>query len=97
MWSLIHHRSNLFAAAVPIAWGYHSQVTETKDKIPLWTFSGDRDGSVKLTRKLVDSLRQRGWNVKYTEFADVGHVIWDRVYKDPDLQEWLFKQKRDAN
>ena len=94
VWSLVHHKSNLFAAAVPIAWGFHSRVTEAEEEIPIWTFSGEKDGSVKGTRNLVESFRQKGWDIKYTEYPDKGHVIWHQVYSDPDLQEWIFKQKR---
>ena len=31
---------------------------------------------------------------KYTEYPDADHLIWDRVYADPALWEWLLAQKR---
>ena len=30
----------------------------------------------------------------YVEFPGAGHEIWDRVYHDPAMWEWLFAQKR---
>jgi len=31
---------------------------------------------------------------KYTEYPDADHFIWDQVYSDPAVWEWLFAQKR---
>ena len=33
-------------------------------------------------------------HAKYVEFEGADHFIWDRVYGDPELWEWLFAQKR---
>jgi hypothetical protein len=31
----------------------------------------------------------------YTEYTDMGHVIWDKTYDDIVLHRWLFSQKKD--
>jgi predicted peptidase len=33
-------------------------------------------------------------HAKYVEFAGADHFIWDRVYGDPGLWDWLFAQRR---
>jgi hypothetical protein len=32
--------------------------------------------------------------VKYTEYPEEGHVVWERVFSDPRLPEWMFSQRR---
>jgi predicted peptidase len=31
---------------------------------------------------------------RYTEYPGADHFIWDRVYADPALWDWLFEQRR---
>ena len=69
---------------------------------PLWIFHGELDpvvppsgphqwdknnvGGRDMARLIARS--------KYTEYPDADHFIWDKVYADPALWEWLFAQKR---
>jgi len=39
-------------------------------------------------------LEAVGGNVKYTEYPDGWHPIWDRVYREPELFPWMFAQRR---
>ena len=41
-----------------------------------------------------NALIAAGAKVKYTEYPGVGHNSWDNVFLEPDLFEWLFKQKK---
>jgi predicted peptidase len=62
----------------------------------VWIFQGARDVNVPAaaTREVVQSMTRAGVHVRYTEYADEGHEIWDRVYRDATLWRWLFEQHR---
>lgn len=64
--------------------------------IPVWMFHGADDTTVLPTesRRMADALRDAGGEVRYTEYAGVGHDSWTRAYAEEDLWLWLFAQKR---
>jgi len=39
-------------------------------------------------------LKAAGNEVRFTEYAGVGHNAWDRAYADPALWDWLLAQRR---
>lgn len=63
---------------------------------PMWIFHGARDDVVTpdQSRHMVEALRRVGADVRYTEFADLGHNVWDRAYAMPELWAWVFAQER---
>jgi predicted peptidase len=65
-------------------------------KTPVWAFHGAEDTEipVKETRAMVQALRARGGNVRYTEYLHGGHDIWDDAYGDAEMVKWLLAQKR---
>ena len=65
-------------------------------KTPVWAFHGAQDPviNVEQSRKMVNALRQRGGNVRYTEYPGLEHAIWDQTYGDPALPRWMFEQRR---
>jgi len=95
-WSLITKRPNLFAAAIPLCGGGNPSFAAKAAKTPIWAFHGDVDDNVPVseTRNMIAALRKSGGNPKYTEYKGLGHEIWDRVFKEPGLVEWLFAQHR---
>ena len=63
---------------------------------PVWVFHGDADESVPVdfSRRIVQALRDNGSrNVKYTEYANDGHMIIIKAFSEPGLLEWLADQK----
>ena len=104
-WKSLVERPDRFAAAVPICGtDVYTGVTvadrvEAGAKLPLWIFHGDADRvvSVEVSRSIVKALQGVGGNPKYTEYPGVGHYSWDLAYRDPELVEWLFAQKRSIN
>ena len=65
--------------------------------MPIWAFHGTADENVPIegTRKTVAAIKAAGGNVKFTEIPGGTHLIWDKVYDDPEFWKWLFEQKRD--
>ena len=63
---------------------------------PVWIFHGAQDSAIPVdrTRRLVSALRAAGVAVTYTEYADGGHVVWDRAYRSPALWAWMFARHR---
>ena len=96
VWDIVSKRPGLFAAAVPLCGdGSVARVTRAR-AVPIWAFHGARDLTIPAagSRALVDALRASQGNVRYTEYPDVGHNVWTRAYIDPELPEWVFKQRR---
>jgi len=65
-------------------------------KLPVWAFHGGKDDVVTpdQSRHMVEALRGVGGNVRYTEFAELGHNAWDAAYATPGLWTWAFAQTR---
>jgi predicted peptidase len=62
---------------------------------PVWIFHGAEDPVVPVgyARQMAQALETRASPVRYTEFPQEGHGIWDRVYDDEDFCAWLFAQR----
>jgi predicted peptidase len=65
--------------------------------LPLWVFHGGSDAMVspRSDREMVAAIQAAGnRNIQYTEYAGVGHNVWDMTYSNPDVIAWLLAQKR---
>jgi predicted peptidase len=62
---------------------------------PAWAFHGAKDGVVPVTesRLMVAALRQSGGNIRYTEYPDGAHDVWDAAYSDAGMVHWMLQQK----
>jgi hypothetical protein len=43
---------------------------------------------------MIAAIRAAGGKPRYTEYPGIGHAIWDRVFSEPGLVEWLFAQHK---
>ncbi|WP_350287926.1 PHB depolymerase family esterase [uncultured Croceitalea sp.] len=64
--------------------------------LPIWVFHGDQDEviSVEESDKMVDKLKEMGYDVQYTRYEGVGHNSWSRAYTTEALYNWMESQKR---
>jgi len=95
-WDIARKRPDLFAAAVPSCGeGTPSKAAALHD-VPVWAFHGARDATIPVegSREMVAALRAAGGSVRYTEYPDAGHDACTFPYRDPELPEWLFQQRR---
>jgi len=95
-WDIARKRPDLFAAAVPSCGeGTPSKAASLGD-LPIWAFHGAQDATVSVegSREMVAALRALGSTVKYTEYPDEGHSACTFPYREPELAEWLFQQRR---
>lgn len=101
VWHFAAKHPEKFAALVSICGGSSiikgdrfSPIAERVGKIPAWLFHGADDKVVPVTesREIVKALEASGGNVKYSEYAGVGHNVWMNALGEKDLLPWLFAQ-----
>ena len=95
-WDLISRYPDLFAAAFPICGGGVPDRAPLMKDIPIWVFQGGADPAVppQMSRDMVEAVQKAGGKPKYTEYPGVGHNSWTSAFKEPQLLEWMFAQKR---
>jgi predicted peptidase len=64
-------------------------------KVPTWIFHGGADPVISPdgSRRMFQTLKASGFEVKYTEYDGVAHDAWDRAYAEPDLVPWLLSHR----
>lgn len=93
---LLMRQPEWFAAGIPVCGGGDPQFADKIKNIPLWVFHGLRD-EVRLpehSRRLVKALETLNAPVKYTEYATLGHGIWQETFYNPAVLDWLFSQHK---
>ena len=97
MWSIANPER--FAAVAPVCgtgiYWYAGQLLHK----PLWVFHGDKDDICLPIESInmVESIRRRGGNPRFTLYPGVGHNAWEQAYSDPELVKWFTEQKRSSN
>lgn len=98
-WSLAAAAPERFAAIIPICGGGNPTSAKKLKNVPIWVFHGAKDTTVpaKRSEAMVEALKEAGAkDVKFTLYPEAGHDSWTATYKNPDVWEWLLKQKRPA-
>jgi len=95
-WRLAVDYPRRFAAIAPICGSGDPAKAERIKHLPVWVFHGAKDGTVPLraSEAMVAALKKAGGNVRFTVYPDAGHDSWTETYNNPELYEWLLKQKR---
>ena len=95
-WDAIQREPALFAAALPICGGGDTARAPAIKNIPVWTFHGDKDTAVPVTRSrdMAKALEACGGKIQYREYPGAGHDVWTRTYNDSDVLTWFFSQHR---
>jgi len=96
-WDAIQREPELFAAAIPICGGGDVRRVGALRRLPIWVFHGSADKNVPVacSRRMVEALKRSGnRKVRYTEYEEAGHAVWDRVYGDDEVLAWLLQQTR---
>lgn len=99
-WHLAEAYPDLFAAIAPVCGfalpqiGFPERIRALKNT-PVWAFHGEADDVVPLkgSEELVNELKKQNGNVKFTTYPGVGHDSWTQTYENPELYDWLLKQK----
>lgn len=98
-WHMISKHPDLFAAASPIVgWGHPDLMQPIAERnLPLWVFSGGRDGVVEKRFFIpgINRLEELGHtNLRYTIHEDMSHDVWKRVYSGDDIYNWFLHHSK---
>ena len=44
-----------------------------------------------------DELKNAGGDPRYTEYPETKHNSWDKAYRDSEMIDWLFNQRREIH
>jgi len=94
--AIISEYPRTFAAGIALCGGGDQSKVGRLTSVPIWVFHGAKDESVDVerSRTIVAGIRNAGGKVRYTEYADTGHIIWPSVVKEIELLPWLFAQRK---
>ncbi|MDA1038683.1 MAG: alpha/beta fold hydrolase [Planctomycetota bacterium] len=95
-WELAARTPHRFAAVAPICGGGDEAQAAKLVGLPIWCFHGgdDKVVPVERSRSMVAAVKAAGGMPKYTELPGVGHDSWTPAYRNSDLLDWLFRQRR---
>ena len=79
VWDALSRWPELFAGAVPICGGGDPVMAKQMMRVPIWAFHGADDKTVKVqrSREMIEAIKERGGDPKYTEYPGVAHNSWD--------------------
>jgi hypothetical protein len=98
VWSVATSNPEPWAAILPICTGYNVLTSANKiaaENLPVWGYHGDKDYTVSytVTQKMINAINgctpKPTPLAKFTIFPGMGHVIWDKVYKETTALNWL--------
>lgn len=99
-WNFVMRYPDLVAAAVPICGAADPAMAESIKSIPIWAFHGDIDDVVPPagSKDMISAIKKAGGNkAQLTMYIAVKHTSYVKAWKEPDLIDWVFKQKRMDN
>jgi predicted peptidase len=72
----------------------YAAMADAIGKTPVWIFHGAEDDVIPVTeaRSMFAAINKAGGNASYTEYAGGAHNVWDTVYANRQVVQWLFKQ-----
>jgi hypothetical protein len=98
VWSVATAYPSTWAAILPICTGYNVLSLACNiagENIPTWGFHGDKDYTVSytVTQKMINAINactpKPSPLAKFTIFPGMGHMIWDKVYKETTALNWM--------
>lgn len=65
-------------------------------RTPVWAFHGGDDTVIPPaeSQRMFAALEAAGGVARYTELGGVGHDVWDAAYENPELAQWLLRQRK---
>jgi hypothetical protein len=101
VWSVSTVNANVFAAILPICSGYNvlsGAAALANADVPIWAFHGDADHTVSynVSVSMINAINNLKPNplAKLTIFPGLGHVCWDKVYKETTALTWLLSNRK---
>lgn len=101
-WGIAAEHRGRFAAIVPICGGSplrsgdrFTTIARGIGRTPVWAFHGAEDRVVPVaeSRGIIAALKAQGGDVRYNEYAGVGHSVWLNALGESELLPWLFSKR----
>ncbi len=94
---LVEHYPDVFAAALVLCgeWDFE-RAKFFPDDVPILAAHGSKD-KPSIAREMIQALQDEGKPAEFRLYEDVGHNVWDYVYKDISMWDWLYAQRRNEN
>jgi predicted peptidase len=86
--------------AMAICGGGDPTMSDILKNIPIWAFHGNKDTVVPPSgsQDMVDAIKNAGGNkIKLTIYEGVKHNSYEKAWKESELVDWVFKQKKADN
>lgn len=99
-WNFAILNPERFAAIVPVSGGaMSSKKALCLKNLPIWAAHGDSDTAVEFeeSKRIVDCLKKYNSNIIFKVYKGAGHEVCTTAYEEPELFQWLLKQKRRKN
>lgn len=98
-WASVYNRPDLFAAAQPMSAPGDTSRAKYISNIPLWIHQGgvDTNPIPYYSYIMLAALKAAGAvdnQLKYTEYANIGHNVWTRAYADPDFFPFFLRSSK---
>ncbi|HEY8503455.1 MAG TPA: alpha/beta hydrolase-fold protein, partial [Gemmataceae bacterium] len=98
-WALAASRPDRFAAIIPICGGGNPADAAKLKDLPIRIYQGGKDPVVRpqTARAMLKALKAAGArDVELIIYPDAGHDSWTQTYDNPEVFDWLLKQRRSA-
>lgn len=96
-WNFAILNPERFAAIVPVSGGAISpKKAMSLKQLPIWVAHGDNDTVVEFeeSKRIVDCLEKYNPNTIFKVYKGAGHEVCTLAYEEPELYQWLLRQKR---
>jgi predicted peptidase len=96
VWSALQMYPGKWAGAIILAAYDNFTNIAGISRVPLWVFQGDADPSVpvEMVREMMKQLKKAEANLRYSEYHNVDHQVWNKAFQEPELIPWLSAQRR---
>lgn len=97
VFDMITRFPNRFAASIPICGGADPKKVKELKETPIWAFHGEKDNIVDKRHTIHTMNLLQDENHLLNTYPNIGHDVWKKAFKEPELLHWLFAQKRIKN
>lgn len=95
-WAIGAKYKHIFAALVPMGSQDSKKDVDNLVDMPIWAFhnGGDFLPPCAATEGMVDAIKSRGGNVRFTKYDAGGHNCWEATYSGGEVFTWLEQQRK---
>lgn len=93
---LLHHRADLFAAALVANGAPNKRVLNHYMNVPIWLFQEQLNPKIPVFhgREFKEEMEGRGMEYEYIEYKGHSSSVLKRIAQEPGLLEWIFSKRK---